>query len=218
MVTYTLFNLSNIAFNSLYPIYASGSRPTGRELSPKEIGLLLSLSGTAGIAFQAFLFTPIDRRVGNVWCYRIAFLGFVIALFAMPLAGVNPSSPRALLWAQLGGALLIKSVAAVTGLTCAMLLVTNASPKPSTLGTLNGLLQAVSAAGRAIGPLASGVLFTAGFQKEGGEWLPWGVFGGVAAVGLGLSFALRWKELEGEDGEEATALLCGERNGSRRGS
>jgi len=218
MISYTLFNLNNIAFNSLYPIYASGPRPTGRELSPKEIGLLLSLSGAVGIVFQAFLFVPIERRIGNIWCYRVAFLGFVIAFFAMPFVGVKPSSPKALLWTQLGGALLIKSTAAVTGLTCAMLLVTNASPKPSTLGTLNGFLQTVSAAGRAVGPLVSGLLFTAGFQKKGGEWLAWGAFGGIAVVGLGLSFALRRIELEREEGEEATALLGNERERSRRES
>jgi cyanate permease len=82
-----------------------------------------------------------------------------------------------------------------------MLLITNASPKPSTLGTLNGLAQTLGALGRAVAPLVSGGLFTAstGFGKNG-EFLAWGVFAGIAAVGFALSFGLHgkmaWKEGE----------------------
>ncbi|KAA8904959.1 major facilitator superfamily domain-containing protein [Sphaerosporella brunnea] len=208
MITYALFNLSNIAFNSLYPIYTSAPRPVGRAMSPEEIGLMLSLSGGIGIFFQAFLFTPIQKRLGNIWSYRAAFLGFVVSFIAMPLVGRNEDEPKAWLYTELSATLLVKSISAVGGLTCAMLLITNASPKPSTLGTLNGLAQTLSAGGRAFAPFVSGALFTAGFKMKGGEWLPWGLFGGIALLGLGLSFGLSWPGFESDD-EEAEPLLPG---------
>lgn len=212
MGTYAVFNLSNIAFNSLYPIYTAAPRPTGRELSPKEIGLSLGFAGAVAILFQAFMFNQMHDRFGNVWCYRSAFFGFAIAFLGMPLVGISASSTKAWIWVELSLALLVKSVSAVGGLTCAMLLITNASPKASTLGMLNGLAQTLSAGGRAVGPFLSGALFTAGFRKAGGEWLAWGVFGGIAILGLGFSFALRLKRLEsdddGDDGQETSPLVA----------
>ncbi|KAI5820593.1 major facilitator superfamily domain-containing protein [Pyronema omphalodes] len=213
LITYTLFNLSNIAFNSLYPIYTSAPRPAGRELTPKEIGLSLSFAGAVAIAFQAFMFSYLHDKFGNVWSYRFAFVGFLISFLGMPLVGINPSTTRPWVYAELSFMLLVKSAAAVGGLTCAMLLLTNASPKASTLGTLNGLAQTLSAGGRAVGPFVSGALFTAGFKKPRGEWLPWGVFAGIALLGLGLSFFLKQSELEHEDSEE-TEPLVSERRGS----
>ena len=193
LITYTIFNLSNISYNSLYPIFASSPPPIGRGLSPKEIGLSLAFVGLVTILFQLLLFGPLLAHLGNLWGYRLAFAGFVVAFWATPFVGyintTNGQSAKILPWTELYSVLLLKAVAAVVGLTCAMLLTTNASPNPSTLGTLNGLAQTLSAGGRAIGPLISGGLFTlsAGAAKGGGL-LAWGVFGGVSGVGLGLSF------------------------------
>lgn len=210
MISYTIFSLSNVTFNSLYPIYMAAPRPAGRELSPKEIGLSLAFAGAVAIVFQAFMFSPMHGRFGSVWCYRSAFFGFAIAFLGMPLVGIRASSTKARIWAELSTALLVKSVSAVGGLTCAMLLITNASPKASTLGMLNGLAQTLGAGGRAVGPFLSGSLFTAGFRMAGGEWLAWGVFGGIAVLGLAFSFALRLKKLENGDGvddDQETAPL-----------
>ncbi|KAG8415863.1 hypothetical protein J3459_014023 [Metarhizium acridum] len=65
LATYLVFQLSNISFNSLYPIFASAPAPAGRNLSPKKIGFSLSAAGLATIAFQAFLFPPIKSKIGT---------------------------------------------------------------------------------------------------------------------------------------------------------
>ena len=192
LITYAIFNLSNVSYNSLYPIFVSSPPPIGRGLSPKEIGFSLSFVGVVSIIFQLLLFGPLLARLGNLWGYRLALGGFVAAFWATPFVGYIDSadgqSAKILPWIELYSVLLLKTVAAVVGLTCAMLLITNASPKPSTLGTLNGLAQTLSAGGRAIGPLISGGLFTlSAGVANGGELLAWGVFGGVAGIGLGLS-------------------------------
>lgn len=64
---------------------------------------------------------------------------------------------------------------------------------------LNGLAQTLSAAGRALGPFLSGGLFTLATRvKPKGEALAFGVFGGIALVGLLLSFGIRGESLEAE--------------------
>ena len=78
------------------------------------------------------------------------------------------------------------------------------------MGTLNGLAQTLSAAGRAAGPLLSGGLFSiATHIKPKGEALAFGVFGGVAFVGFLGSFGIRGTGLEAdgwgeEDGEQVS--------------
>ena len=81
--------------------------------------------------------------------------------------------------------------------------ITNCAPNPSNLGSVNGLAQTLSAAGRALGPLAAGGLFTLGtkYKNHHGEWIPWGVFGGVAVIGFIVSFGIR-QEAEKSDTNE----------------
>jgi hypothetical protein len=70
------------------------------------------------------------------------------------------------------------------------------------LGTLNGLAQTLSAAGRALGPFLSGGLFSLSTQiHPKGEALAWGTFGGIAFLGWLFSFGIRGEELEDADWE-----------------
>jgi hypothetical protein len=77
--------------------------------------------------------------------------------------------------------------------------ITNSAPNNNVLGTLNGLAQTLSAAGRAAGPFVSGSLFTAATKiKPKGEALPFGIFAGIALIGFVLSFGIRGESLEAE--------------------
>lgn len=78
--------------------------------------------------------------------------------------------------------------------------ITNSAPSHETLGTLNGLAQTLSAAGRSFGPLASGGLFTLSTRiQPKGEILAWGLFGGVALVGWVWSLTIKGGSLESDD-------------------
>lgn len=71
------------------------------------------------------------------------------------------------------------------------------------LGTLNGLAQTLSAAGRAAGPFLSGGLFSLATNvRPKGEALAWGVFGGIAFVGWVMSFGIRGEGLESAEWDE----------------
>jgi hypothetical protein len=128
--TYLVFQLANISFNSLYPIFASAPPPTGRELGPGTIGLSLSFAGVVTILFQLFLFQKLKARVGNLGTYRYSLLGMAISMALMPWIGHLDGKPlfgsgtgRFWLYAELGMVLVLKNICAVGGLSSVMLLV-----------------------------------------------------------------------------------------------
>lgn len=129
--SYLIFQLSNISYNSLYPIFAEAAPPTGRNLSPSEIGLSLAFAGIVTIVFQVLIFGKLREKMGNRLTYRVGLGGFVLAFMMMPWVGYKDasngdggiSSGKAWLWVELGFVLLVKTVAAVGGLTSALLLV-----------------------------------------------------------------------------------------------
>ena len=131
LFTYLVFQLSNISYNSLYPIFAQAPHPAGRNLSTEEIGLSLSFAGLVTIIFQVGLFNTLRDKMGNRVTYRVSLGSFVLAFFLMPWVGHKAShngvggsaSSKVWLWIELGTVLLIKTVAAVGGLTSALLLV-----------------------------------------------------------------------------------------------
>jgi len=223
LLTYLVFQLSNVGFNSLYPIFASSPPDTGRGLAPGSIGLLLSSSGVATIVFQVFAFQPLKSRLGNVGAYRASLLGLAVSTALMPWVGHADDPPpwglgdgRWWLYAEMAAVLAVKNICAVGGLSSVLLLVrpltpprrgrpltaqiTNSAPGHETLGTLNGIAQTLSAAGRSVGPFLSGALFTlsAGLEPKG-ELLAWGVFGGVSLAGWLGSLTVRGDGLESAD-------------------
>ncbi|KAH8684819.1 major facilitator superfamily domain-containing protein [Tricladium varicosporioides] len=210
--TYLVFQLTNISFNSLYLIFASSSQPTGRELSPEEIGLSLAFAGVITIVFQVGVFGKLKERMGNIATYRSGLFLLFLSMMIMPWVGYRDSPApfgwgdgAVWIWIELGFVLLVKTIAAVGGLTSALLLITNSAPNNSVLGTLNGLAQTLSAAGRAAGPVLSGGLFSVATKVQPkGEALAWGVFGGVAFLGWLGSFGIRGEELESGDWDDGS--------------
>lgn len=132
LITSLVFQLSNSSFNSLYPVFASGKPPTGRDLRAEVIGLSLSIAGIVTILFQLCLFRPLKSRVGNVGSYRGALLGFGLTMALMPFVGYRDSDPpfgvgdsKLWLYAEIGFILVIKNICAVGGLSSVMLLVSH---------------------------------------------------------------------------------------------
>ncbi|KAG5987390.1 hypothetical protein E4U54_005012 [Claviceps lovelessii] len=210
LCTYLVFQLSNISFNSLYPIFASAPTPAGRNLDPSKIGFSLSAAGLATILFQAFVFQPVRSKIGNLGAYRFALFGLSISLLLMPWVGFLDNKPpfgigngRLWLYAELAVVLVLKNICAVGGLSCVMLLITNSAPSHASLGTLNGVAQTLSALGRSIGPFVSGGLFTLSVNiRPMGEALPWSLFGGLTLLGWCLSLFIQGHGLESEDWDE----------------
>ena len=118
--TYLIFQLSNIAFNTLYPIFGAAPEPTGRNLNPEEIGLSLSFAGIVMIVFQVALFAKLKEKMGNKATYRAGLFLFFLSMMMMPWLGHRSSKPlfgigngTTWLWIELGVVLLVKTIAAV---------------------------------------------------------------------------------------------------------
>lgn len=138
LTTYFVFQLSNIAYNSLYPIFAQASPPTGRNLAPIEIGISLSFAGLITILFQVGIFGRLRDKIGNKSMYRVGLAGFVVSFLLMPWVGYKDPAEgqgrmvlgggKIWLWVELGAVLIIKTLASVGGLTSALLLVCHPFP------------------------------------------------------------------------------------------
>jgi len=118
----------------LYPIFAQAPDPTGRNLTPEEIGLSLSFAGIVTIVFQVGVFGKLKEKMGNRATYRAGLFLFFISMIMMPFIGHSNDPPifgwgsgKVWLWVELGFVLLVKTVAAVGGLTSALLLVNTPS-------------------------------------------------------------------------------------------
>ncbi|KAK6537044.1 hypothetical protein TWF281_001246 [Arthrobotrys megalospora] len=201
LATYSIFNLAIVGYNALYPIFVSSPPPIGRGIPVREIGLSLGFAGVVTIFFQVMFFAKLQDKAGNELSFKAALGLFALTFFAMPMVGYESTIGMPLLWTELASVLTLKVVSSITALTCAMILITNCAPNPSSLGSVNGLAQTLSAAGRAFGPFASGGLFSLGTKYRHGEWLPWGVFGGIAVIGFVVSFGIR-REPEKSDTDE----------------
>ena len=139
MSTYLIFQLSNISYNSLYPIFGQASPPRGRRLSPKEIGFSLAFANAATIVFQLGFFGKLREKLGNRVTYRSCMAAMALAFILTPWVGYKDrkhgedgiSTGKAWLWIELGFILLIKSLAAVGCLTSFLLLVGVSMLRPS---------------------------------------------------------------------------------------
>ncbi|GFF77919.1 hypothetical protein IFM60648_05081 [Aspergillus lentulus] len=209
LLTYLIFALGNVSFNSLFPIFSHAPPPTGRALTPSEIGLSQGFAGLATILFQVCIFGRLRDKMGNRWSYRAGLFGFVLSFMLMPFVGYKGddadgrlTKKTAFMAIELCFVLLVKTVSAVGGLTSALLLITNSAPDHAVLGALNGLAQTLAAAGRAAGPFLSGGLFSLASRiQPKGELLAFGVFGAVSFVGFVLSFGIKGRSLEAQDWE-----------------
>lgn len=136
LVTYFIFQLANISYNSLYPVFAEEQPPTGRDLKPEAVGLSLAFAGLITILFQIGIYGKVREKIGNKVTYRVSLAAFVAAFLLMPWVGYKDSTPfkgigtgPGWLWTELGVVLVIKTVASVGGLTSALLLVSDSLRK-----------------------------------------------------------------------------------------
>lgn len=184
----------------------------GLALPPPAIGTALAILGVIGISLQLLVFPPVSFWLGTIRSYRLSLLLFPISYFLAPYLAIIPSksSPPAqasgfLIWLYITLILAVQVMARTFALPSTAILVNNASPHPSVLGTIHGIAQSVSSATRTIGPVLAGHIYGVGLERGvvGAAW--WGM-AGIAVLG---AFAGRWVRegdgheiwLEGEEKE-----------------
>ncbi|KAL8822383.1 MAG: hypothetical protein Q9191_006879 [Dirinaria sp. TL-2023a] len=203
LTSFLIFQLSNVSYNSLYPIFGAADPPTGRSLSPEEIGITLGFAGAATIIFQVGVFGKLREKMGNRKTYCVCMAGMVVAYLLTPWVGYKDakrgdggiSSGQRWLWVRVDFDQPVK--------TNKYTQITNSAPNHAVLGRINGLAQTLSAAGRAVGPFIAGSLFSlATHVHPKGEAMAFGVFGGITFLGFLLTFGIRGKGLEAAEWDE----------------
>ena len=191
-------------------------------MPPHTVGVAMAILGVLGITLQLTLYAPLTYRFGTITSWRYALILFPFAYIFAPYLAVVPSSTAPplpasgfLVWLALTVVLAVQVTARTFALPATIILVNNASPHPSVLGTLHGIAQSTSCAARTLGPVVGGWAFGKGLEGGvvGGVW--WGL-AVVAMTGWGESWWVREGSgreilLEGEKEEEEESREEGRR-------
>ncbi|KAK4989206.1 hypothetical protein LTR50_003420 [Elasticomyces elasticus] len=161
----------------------------GLALPPRSIGTALAILGVIGITLQLVLYPRLSFRLGTITSYRLSLLLFPTAYVLAPFLALIPSTlapphpaSGTLLWITITIVLSIQVLARTFALPATAILVNNASPHPSVLGTVHGIGQSVSSAARTISPVLGGWFYGLGL-KGGAVGAAWWGMAGVAVVG-----------------------------------
>ncbi|KAF2650349.1 MFS general substrate transporter [Lophiostoma macrostomum CBS 122681] len=161
----------------------------GLALPPPRIGLALAILGVIGITLQLFLYPTLSHKMGAAKCFRSFILLFPLTYALTPFLSTIPSWSEApkgasgpAVWAAITGVLSIQVAARTFALPCSAILINNASPHPSVLGTVHGIAQSVSSLTRTFGPIMFGYIFGRGLDI-GMVGLAWWILGCVAIAG-----------------------------------
>jgi len=239
LIAHTLLATHLGTFNNLWFVFLS--TPTAKNpkhhnpfiftgglgMHPRDVGFAMAILGCIGISMQLFIYPRVNAKLGTVKSWRIFLYCFPVAYILVPfLSTVSSRTPPpaqkdgAWVWIALCGVLFVQVTGRTFALPATTILVNNASPHPSVLGTMHGIGQSLSSAGRTIGPSLGGFLYGIGLEKGvvGAVW--WG----LSAVALMGCIASNWVRegdgheviLEGdEEAEKEFQASLAEREGRR---
>lgn len=175
----------------------------GLGMSASTLGLATSIIGWLGMLLQVFLYPPVHARLGTLKSFQRFLLLFPAQYFLTPYLCTLPSSmgpaeesSGGLVWLGILLILLLHTVARTMTLPASIILVNNACPHPSVLGTVHAIGQSVSAAFRTLGPIIGGRWYGASLDY-GAVSLSWWAIAAVA--GSGWTVALMTYEGSGHE-------------------
>ncbi|RMY82170.1 hypothetical protein D0864_08121 [Hortaea werneckii] len=169
----------------------------GLALPPPSIGTALAILGVVGIMLQLLLYPPLSFRLGTITSLRASLPLFPVAYFLAPYLSIIPStSPPPgpatgpWIWLYITLVLSVQVAGRTFALPSTTILVNNASPHPSVLGTVHGVAQSVSSAARTVGPVVFSWLYGRGLGK-GVVGIAWWSMCVLAGAGAGASWLVR---------------------------
>jgi MFS family permease len=196
MVSFGLLPLHNSAFMHIFPVYlssppAENSEATffaftgGLGLRSATIGIWLSAFGVGGILLQLFIYPIMQARVGTRGVFRIALIVFPVTYALAPYLSLVVGNHE-MRWVFLGTVVCSQIMARTMAIPSTVILLTEASPQKSVLGTVHGAGNMLASFARAVGPALGGYVFALGVE-EGIVGLVWWLY----LVIIALS-ALAW--------------------------
>lgn len=168
----------------------------GLGLPSSRVGLATAIIGLVGLPLQIFLYPQIQTKLGTLTSFR-TFLPFSpLSYLLMPFLVILPRIP-AIVWPCFTFVVSLQVISRTFILPAAIILVNNCVTDASVLGTVHGVAQSVSSAGRTLGPLLGGWGLGLGLEYNmiGAVW--WA----LAAQAL-VGWAMLWSIYEGKGIEQ----------------
>ncbi|KAI0377351.1 MFS general substrate transporter [Hypomontagnella monticulosa] len=205
LVSFGLLPLHNSAFMHIFPVYLSSPPADNTEASffafagglglrSSTIGLWLSVFGIGGILLQLFIYPRLQARIGTRGVFRISLFIFPVTYAAAPylslLAGAGEDGAR---WVCLGLVVCAQIMARTMAIPSTVILLTEAAPSKTVLGTIHGAGNMLASLARAIGPAIGGYVFAVGVE-DGIIGLVWWLY--LVCIAL---CALAWSYMMDRD-------------------
>ncbi|KAI5860906.1 MFS general substrate transporter [Durotheca rogersii] len=201
LVSFGLLPLHNSAFMHIFPVYLSSppednSDATafafsgGLGLRSSTIGLWLSTFGICGILLQLFIYPRLQARIGTRGVFRIALFLFPATYAAAPYLSLLADGVPAARWVLLGLVVCAQIMARTMAIPSTVILLTEAAPANTVLGTIHGAGNMLASLARAIGPAIGGHIFAVGVERGIVGLVWWLYLLTVALAALAWSYAV----------------------------
>ncbi|KAI4865690.1 MFS general substrate transporter [Hypoxylon rubiginosum] len=196
LVSFGLLPLHNSAFMHIFPVYLSSPPADNSEASffafagglglrSSTIGLWLAVFGVGGILLQLLIYPRLQARLGTRGVFRIALFLFPATYAAAPYLSLLAGDDGAR-WLVLGLVVCAQIAARTMAIPSTVILLTEAAPARTVLGTVHGAGNMLASLARAVGPALGGYVFALGVE-EGVVGLVWWLY--LVAIAL---CALAW--------------------------
>ncbi|KAL2754300.1 hypothetical protein ACRALDRAFT_1063185 [Sodiomyces alcalophilus JCM 7366] len=198
IISYGILAFHTMTFDQLFPVFLSTKPPADKDfhlpfkfvdgfgMETKEIGVILSVQGIYSIFSNLFLFPLVTRRLGPLRLFRLLAVSYFLLYFTTPYVVLLPENLRIV-----GIYILVvwKCTFSTMAYPSNAILLTNAVPNLTTLGTINGVAASTASLCRAVGPTISGLLYALGL-RSGYSGLAWWTSGLITVVGAFLSLQI----------------------------
>ncbi|KAI0517918.1 MFS general substrate transporter [Xylaria bambusicola] len=185
LVSFGLLPLHNSAFMHIFPVYLSSPPADNTEatifafsgglgLRSATIGVWLAAFGIGGILLQLFIYPRLQKRIGTKGVFRIALFLFPVTYLAAPYLSLL-AGDHAARWVFLGFIVCAQIMARTMAIPSTVILLTEAAPARTVLGTIHGAGNMLASLARAVGPAVGGYVFALGVE-EGVIGLVWWLF------------------------------------------
>lgn len=164
----------------------------GFGLTAKDIGFMMAVQAVYSMFAQLWLFPFIIRRVGTLLAFRWVSSIWIVLYLAVPYLVLLPPKHQT---PGIYFCLLAKITFHVVAFPAIAILLANAAPSKSVLGTINGMAATAACFARACGAIAIGAIHSLGL-KFGCNGLAWWVAGLVCALGFAVSLWVKEKQPE----------------------
>jgi MFS family permease len=212
LLAFALLPLHNATFLHVFPILLSmpvvtGQKPDvfhfigGLGLASPTIGLFLATFGMAGIVLQLFVYPRIHQRIGTLGIFRLANAIFPFIYISAPYLALTTDHKYAK-FAAVAAVLFIQVMGRTMAIPSSVILLTEAAPHRSVLGTVHGAGNTLSAFASACGPVIGGVLLAKGIEIEAVGLVWWTWLCTVSVAALLWSFVLKDRQWNEQSSDE----------------